>query len=633
MSEKFFTHYSLDDVARLITVTNKEMFTTVFVYFDRKMNLTAPTETNLTKYLNEVMSSNTRVSTPIFLAGDEVLMMATFMMKSPISDYQHVRLLDHRFKLALKLPAEMDEDALRAMMMHMDSAKSMTRRLYAARIYRPQEVYMIMTRAAVRGQHHVLIVTQGRAVTVLLIHLHLAAIPNPFAFYTSNLSQHHISTPWIRLKIGFRGRLCLQALCTPGRASVADVPALQAQHVSCVIVHGQSKVTQGRKQMQKNRDKEKLTTTHKIEMLLPHATRALLVLRGKTFDRSLGPLAALRRALKAILAGHLETWRDSLSGMVMKREREREGERGDADLHAAFHEHVSFDHVVAALTVPKVGRNGQIKSGTCVVLEPSQQLFVDRDALHQHPRRFVLVQSLNLNLEGGNRLDHVQYCIGVRVETQPKGRRRRRYYRRRPSTAAAAGTWSGTLRLTHDTLDRPCRIPMPSKLRQAGADGEVPRDQQVVAPVPEEECYLSPDLTEAACTVRLPACPSATGDRSVFNMCWRDCVFHLAGYMLNGHPDGPSAEANIAISVQEIVFEEDLHDMDTFQVYRHMSPTETGFIGDVYVFRGQKLVALCSDRVYKTATPRRGATSVKKTAAAAAAAAGRHAAAVRAKAR
>ncbi|TIC91858.1 Bikaverin polyketide synthase bik1 [Colletotrichum higginsianum] len=162
---------------------------------------------------------------------------------------------------------------------------------------------------------------------------------------------------------------------------------------------------------------------------------------------------------------------------------------------------------------------------------------------------------------------------------------------------------------------------MPSKLRQAGADGEVPRVQQVVAPVPEEEFYLSPDLTEAACTVRLPACPSATGDRSVFNMCWRDCVFHLAGYMLNGHPDGPSAEANIAISVQEIVFEEELHDMDTFQVYTHMSPTETGFIGDVYVFRGQKLVALCSDMVYKTATPRRGATSVKKTAAAAAAAA------------
>lgn len=93
-------------------------------------------------------------------------------------------------------------------------------------------------------------------------------------------------------------------------------------------------------------------------------------------------------------------------------ERER-GKEALPTYMVAFREHVSFDHVVAALTVPKIGRNGQIRSATCVVLKPSQQHFVDRDALHQHPRRFVLVQSLNLNLESGNRLDHVQYCIGV----------------------------------------------------------------------------------------------------------------------------------------------------------------------------------------------------------------------------
>ncbi|KAL0938411.1 polyketide synthase [Colletotrichum truncatum] len=128
-----------------------------------------------------------------------------------------------------------------------------------------------------------------------------------------------------------------------------------------------------------------------------------------------------------------------------------------------------------------------------------------------------------------------------------------------------------------------------------------------------QECFLSPDLTEAACSIRLPACPSATGDRDAFNMYWRDCVFHLAGYMLNGHPDGPAGEANIAVAVQEIIFEEELNDAETYQVYTHMHPTETGFIGDVYVFLGQKLVALCSDMVYKTVTPRRGVTGGKKT--------------------
>lgn len=120
-----------------------------------------------------------------------------------------------------------------------------------------------------------------------------------------------------------------------------------------------------------------------------------------------------------------------------------------------------------------------------------------------------------------------------------------------------------------------------------------------------EECFLSPSMTEAACVVRLPSSPSATGDRDAFNIYWRDCVFHLAGYMLNGHPDGPTDKASIAVAVEEILFEDDLHETDTYTVYTYMSPTETGHIGDVYVFHGQRLVGLCSNMVYQTVSPRR----------------------------
>ncbi|TLS25361.1 hypothetical protein PpBr36_06867, partial [Pyricularia pennisetigena] len=120
-----------------------------------------------------------------------------------------------------------------------------------------------------------------------------------------------------------------------------------------------------------------------------------------------------------------------------------------------------------------------------------------------------------------------------------------------------------------------------------------------------EECWLSQDGREAACTVRLPSSPSATGERDAFNMYWRDCVFHLAGYLLNGHPDGPKEEANIAVAVKEIAFEEELTDGDTYQVYTRMEPTEAGYLGDVFVFKGEKLVAICSDVMYKTVYPRR----------------------------
>lgn len=120
-----------------------------------------------------------------------------------------------------------------------------------------------------------------------------------------------------------------------------------------------------------------------------------------------------------------------------------------------------------------------------------------------------------------------------------------------------------------------------------------------------QECFLGGSITEAACVVRLPPSPSATGDRAAVNMYWRDCVFHLAGFMLNGHPDGPSDKASIAVAVEEILFEEELNADDTYTVYTHMAPTETGHMGDVYVFQGQRLVALCYNMVYHTVAPRR----------------------------
>ncbi|KAK6221172.1 hypothetical protein QIS74_04901 [Colletotrichum tabaci] len=122
MPEKLFTHYPMDDIVRLITVINEEMFTTVVVNVDRKMNLTASTETNLTKYLNEFTSNNTRVPTPILLAGDEVLMMATFMTKSTITTINTFVNLETALSKC-KFGSIIEDTTMN--MMHMDSTKPM----------------------------------------------------------------------------------------------------------------------------------------------------------------------------------------------------------------------------------------------------------------------------------------------------------------------------------------------------------------------------------------------------------------------------------------------------------------------------------------------------------------------------
>ncbi|CAK4034818.1 polyketide synthase [Lecanosticta acicola] len=114
-----------------------------------------------------------------------------------------------------------------------------------------------------------------------------------------------------------------------------------------------------------------------------------------------------------------------------------------------------------------------------------------------------------------------------------------------------------------------------------------------------EECFLNEECTEAAATVRLVPRPTATGDPKACSCYWRDTVFHLAGFMLNGHPDARHDEAYIAVGVSGITFDEPLSEEATYSVYTYMQPTETGAIGDVYVFRDEQIVALCSDMVYK----------------------------------
>lgn len=113
------------------------------------------------------------------------------------------------------------------------------------------------------------------------------------------------------------------------------------------------------------------------------------------------------------------------------------------------------------------------------------------------------------------------------------------------------------------------------------------------------EVWLNQDQTEAVASVKLVPSPASTGDRAARNCYWRDTVFHLAGYMLNGHPDAKPDDAYIAVAVEGIIFLEELNEDELYTVYTYMKPTATGAIGDVYVLLGEKLVALCADMVYK----------------------------------
>ncbi|KAL9136636.1 MAG: hypothetical protein Q9175_002148, partial [Cornicularia normoerica] len=109
-----------------------------------------------------------------------------------------------------------------------------------------------------------------------------------------------------------------------------------------------------------------------------------------------------------------------------------------------------------------------------------------------------------------------------------------------------------------------------------------------------EEVYLdNTGYGDTAARVKLgPNADSGTFTQSPY---WTDTIIHLAGFVLNGDVALSPDDAYISAGFEAFHIFEELSDTKTYTTYVSMQPSEKSNVvsGDVYVFEGDRLIALC----------------------------------------
>ena len=109
-----------------------------------------------------------------------------------------------------------------------------------------------------------------------------------------------------------------------------------------------------------------------------------------------------------------------------------------------------------------------------------------------------------------------------------------------------------------------------------------------------EEVYLdNTGYGDTAARVKLG--PNADAGTFTESPYWTDTIIHLAGFVLNGDVALSSDEAYISAGFEAFHIFDELSDTKTYTTYVSMQPNEKANVmsGDVYVFDGERLIALC----------------------------------------
>ena len=109
-----------------------------------------------------------------------------------------------------------------------------------------------------------------------------------------------------------------------------------------------------------------------------------------------------------------------------------------------------------------------------------------------------------------------------------------------------------------------------------------------------EEVYLdNTGYGDTAARVKLE--PNANSGTFTESPYWTDTIIHLAGFVLNGDVALSPDDAYISAGFEAFHIFEELSDTKTYTTYVSMQPSEKPNVvtGDVYVFEGNRLVALC----------------------------------------
>lgn len=109
-----------------------------------------------------------------------------------------------------------------------------------------------------------------------------------------------------------------------------------------------------------------------------------------------------------------------------------------------------------------------------------------------------------------------------------------------------------------------------------------------------EEVYMESDRNEAAANVRFQAVPE--GGKFTYSPYWIDSIVHLAGFVLNGSVNTPEDAVYISHGWKSLRITGELSEHTSYKSYVRMQPIGGRglFAGDVYIFEGDEVVAVCT---------------------------------------
>ena len=109
-----------------------------------------------------------------------------------------------------------------------------------------------------------------------------------------------------------------------------------------------------------------------------------------------------------------------------------------------------------------------------------------------------------------------------------------------------------------------------------------------------DEVYLDNSHKVAAASVRLTT--NHNGGTFTCNPYWIDAVIHLAGFVLNGDVTKPDDVAYISTGFKELFILDELRQNTEYAVFSSIQDENKKGVssGHVYVFQGQRLVAMCA---------------------------------------
>lgn len=110
-----------------------------------------------------------------------------------------------------------------------------------------------------------------------------------------------------------------------------------------------------------------------------------------------------------------------------------------------------------------------------------------------------------------------------------------------------------------------------------------------------EEAFLDNGFRESTARIRLRVCLDA--GKFTCNPYWIDNLLHLAGFVLNGDPAKPDNIAYIATALDGLYLIERLSEIADYTCYVSLQDSldkRDALVGDIYIFSGEDLVAVCA---------------------------------------